>query len=891
MPALIPIVVAAVSAIAFSSVQGALLAAGFAGWIAALGGAAVAAAAGTLWSIGLNYAFGTNKKKSRANETQASQAQDTKVLVRSSVEPRRVIYGQARVSGPILYAFSSGPDSDELSLIIALAGHRVQVIGSVWINDDEIPVSAMGGPDGVDVVSGKYANKVVIVRKLGDQTTADAGIGNLSPDGWGADHILRGIAYLYVRLKFDRNLFQGGVPNISALVTGKADILDPRTNATGYSNNWALCVLDYLRSDVGLACAADEIDVASFIAAANLSDENVPLNAGGSLTQKRYTVDGTFTLDRAPIEIMEDLLDAGGGALVYVQGQYRLHGGAYSAPTATLGISDFAGPVKVSTRAGKADLFNRVRGAFIDPSRFWQAAEFQPVTSSTHEAEDGEPIWRDVEMPFVIDNTRAQRLARQLLLRSRRAVTIDAPLRYASLRLSVWDTVSVTIPYLGYSAKPFRIVAYSYNPADGTISVTMREDDPASYAWLYDDADPAGPVPGTTLVSPLNIPAPLITAINPATALQGDGTYIGALEVLFTSAAHPFLTGHEVQWRRVGTQAWDSLEVPAGTTRALLSPVVVGQSYEVRARGVGTLARGAWSGVASGLGAVDTTAPAVPTGATATGTLRAVSLSWSPPADLDLAAVEVWENTTNNSATRYYVGEGRAGFLRGGLATATTYWYWLRSRDRTGNVSAFVGPVSATTSQLLANDIANGIVNTAKLAASIQPVEFGTALPSTGNFEGRYFYIQPANPADAGTLHRFVGGVWVTTEGGQPVAFPQVIAGSVRAAAISTRELAAGAVRATNVASEEIITQTLQVKDLIVGTSKISFDGVTSMTGQTAWRDDTLTTQQGFGYQRIVLCSGTITVGSADQQRVLILPRVPPVIAQPVNPSGGSLSG
>ena len=52
-------------------------------------------------------------------------------------------------------------------------------------------------------------------------------------------------------------------------------VFDPRTGLTSFSSNPALCIRDYLLSDYGLGAALDEIDEASFIAAANLCDEPV----------------------------------------------------------------------------------------------------------------------------------------------------------------------------------------------------------------------------------------------------------------------------------------------------------------------------------------------------------------------------------------------------------------------------------------------------------------------------------------------------------------------------------------------------------------------------------------------------------------------------------------
>lgn len=721
--------------------------------IAALGvtGAIIAGAVvGAVIAAGLGMALQGSAPKSAPL---AAQASDQKIMVRGSVAPRRVIYGEAKVSGPILYATSTGPDLEVLHLVIALAGHSVDSIQTVWINDDPIlPGEIVDG----SVVAGKYAGKVMIGKYLGSHTTADLTLIAETTDGWDADHKLLGIAYLYVRLTYNADLFQG-LPNISALVRGKNDILDPRSNTTGYSTNWSLCVLDYLRSEFGLACAADELDVDSFIASANLSDELVPLNTGGTVTQPRYTTNGTFTLDAAPIDIMEDLLGAGAGALVYVAGQYRLHGGAYVAPSDTLSERDFAGPVELQTMPPRDSLFNSVRGTFVDPERFYQPSEFPPMQDPAALAADGEEIWRDIELPFVTDSTRAQRLARQTLYRTRNPLTLRAPLRYAAIRFSVWQTVAVTLADFGWTAKPFRISGFNFSAADGGCTVTLTEEQVASYAWLYDLALAVPDSPNTTLIDPLTIPAPTNVVVVPSTAVQADGSIAPALDVSWTPAAHAFVIAHEVQWQVPGGE-WLSRDVAMPTAFAVLEPVISRVVYSVRVRATTGLARGPWSATATPTAGADTTAPAVPTGVTATGVLRGVSLSWVLPADRDLAAIEIFEGATSASSSRVLIGETRASvFLRAGLLPSTTRFYWVRSRDTTGNLSGFVGPITGTTSFLVTNDIDDFILTAAKFAAGIAPVVLIDNLSATAADN-----TTALNKAD-GKLYTRVAGQWIAT--------------------------------------------------------------------------------------------------------------------------------
>lgn len=92
----------------------------------------------------------------------------------------------------------------------------------------------------------------------------------------------------------------------------------------------------------------------------------------------------------------------------------------------------------------------------------------------------------------------------------------------------------------------------------------------------------------------------------------------------------------------------------------------------------------------------DGVAPADPTGLSVTGFFRSNVLSWSLPADSDLGAIEIHASQTNDRATSTQVGEVLGAFFtHGNLAVAATWYYWIRARDRSGNLSNFV-PAGAT---------------------------------------------------------------------------------------------------------------------------------------------------------------------------------------------------
>lgn len=161
---------------------------------------------------------------------------------RQSTAERTYVYGECRVSGAI--AFIGSTDDDKfLHIVTILAGHEIEEIGEIIVNDQSIP------PDHIDgsgmVTTGVYADKIRIRKHLGtaDQTADSLLVSEVS--GWTVNHRLRGIAYIYCRLEYDRDIFPSGIPNFSAYIKGKK-ILDSRDSVTRYTSNVALMVKDYL---------------------------------------------------------------------------------------------------------------------------------------------------------------------------------------------------------------------------------------------------------------------------------------------------------------------------------------------------------------------------------------------------------------------------------------------------------------------------------------------------------------------------------------------------------------------------------------------------------------------------------------------------------------------
>lgn len=689
MPVLIPIVVA-VAAAATSYGVGLLVGGGLLGAIVGGLAGAMVAYAGNMLASAL---FGIGKPKLDT----PNAAMDAKRSIRSEVAPRRIVYGYRRVGGPIIYVASTGSKSEFLHMVIPLADHVVEDIPAVWIGNVAVTNDQIDG-SGL-VTAGKFAGKVVIKRHKGDQTTADPNLVGESPDGWGWSDKLTGVAYVYVRLEFDQERFQNGVPNISADVLGKK-LFDPRTSTTAYSTNWALVIYDYLRSDFGIAASDAEIDTASIIAAANLADEAVQITAGGA-TQARYALNGTFTLDQQPMDVLEEMIAAGGGALVYTAGQYRLYGGAYTAPALTLTSDDLAGAAEIITKPPRRELFNSVRGNFIDNNQFWLASPFPPVENAAAIAEDGEQIWRELDLNWVLDSTYAQRIAKQLLLRSRQGITLRVPVKYQNLNFAVFDTVSVTLSDLGWSAKTFRIMAWQFTPENGVILLTMQEDQPSSYAWTYDEAASLPDAPDTTLVDPFSLPSPAGLEMSESLYQTRDGAGVRTkARLTWGAASSAFVTGYEVQYKAAADTAW--IDVGGGATTTHDIEDLAAGTYDFRVRSVSFLARSEWTAVRRFVGALAAIPPVDVTGLSLQSVGGMAFLRWDRHPDLDVRVGGRFEirHTPNTTAPVWAdgttIGDAISGEATFHLLPLMPGTYLIKAVDAGGVYSTTAASIGAT---------------------------------------------------------------------------------------------------------------------------------------------------------------------------------------------------
>ncbi|EKE75180.1 phage tail protein [Gallaecimonas xiamenensis] len=619
----------------------------------------------------------------------SNAANSQQQMIRSPNEPRRYVYGRAMVSGPMVFASESGADNKYLHLVVPLATHRCDAVESVYF-DDKVAWSSSTG------MASEYAGKARIKVHLGDQTTADPDLVAECSD-WTAEHVGREITYFYVRLEHDTEVFPNGVPNIKALLRGKP-VYDPRLDSTvggtgshrwndpstwEWSDNWGLCVLDFTRFSSGIGAEQDEIDLDTFAAAANDSDQ--PVYTDAENVERRFTCNGTWQADQTPSTILEQMLTAGLGTHVYVYGQYRLYAGVYQGPpVVTLTEDDAAGQITVRPYTPRSELCNAVRGTFVDPDQAYQPTDFPPVESAELQADDnGEYIDDDLDLPFTQSVWTAQRLAKLYLLQKRSGLQITFPIKMIGLSVSVGRIVNINLPRLNL-AGVFRVDDWTFEMGKPVQLVLTYHS-----AELFENADTGG----TPLVpaSPVNYPDGSVvpTPSNVTfTAFEPDASLLGQLSWDAPGGSNAYRY-------RVEVSSGELLAYQANPSGSVLPlPRLDAGNYTVRIWAINLFGNRSNTPAEIAL-AVDTAPPVIGIDAVAS----LFELAIYPRTAVATATSTVFTvlgGTNNDRGAATELGTGKSVVWTGRRAD-TPYYVWARSVNDYG-ISAWYGPVELRTS-------------------------------------------------------------------------------------------------------------------------------------------------------------------------------------------------
>ena len=445
----------------------------FLGWVATLPGPQQLAVA-VLFVVVSSYVMGSLFKPKLPN----FQGSGYRLNIRDTQRPKTIIYGRTRVGGVIGYMEATGDDRRVISRGNAIYLHRIILVAGHEIDGFEAFYAAGKKIAGAN---GGYArNRHLLVRGYTGTETQNAvpDLVRASPL-WTEAHRLRGIAYIYVRMKHSRDEYPNGPPLITALVRGKK-IYNPVSGETEWTDNPAWCIRDYLLTHPELGITADQIDETRFAQAAT------------DCETEGYKFNGFFQSDSTPRIALEHLRTAMAGWYWYARGQHAIKAGVYTAPVADFVESDLRSDVRVTTDIPTREKITTIRGTFSGDASNYQEAAYPEVRDDNYITQDGREAVLDLPLPFTSDPVQCQKIARIMLNRSRQQISMSASFNLKAANVNVTDTVTLTMERFGWTAKTFEVQDWTLglHPENGlVVNMKLTETNAGVFAWSDEQAE------------------------------------------------------------------------------------------------------------------------------------------------------------------------------------------------------------------------------------------------------------------------------------------------------------------------------------------------------------------------------------------------------------------
>lgn len=435
---------------------------------------------------------------------------------------RPIVYGKVKCGGNIIWQDNEG---STINRIVCFSDGEINQFTNVRFND--IPVNELAGcsytaytGNGTQLVDSRVPGST--------QEDKAAVVGGLKYD-----------AYLAITAQASDKI-NGGF-NVTAEVEGsKIRVYSDTTNYTvEYSNNPAWCVLNFLTAYNACGISFDEIDVQSFLDAAEYCDELIDFNFTGTVTnsansnvvtgtgtkfksearvgnkitigsetktittitsdtslkvdsnftnentdasaiekQPRFTLNLVLDVKKSRLDWLGDMLVCCRGYLTYQDGKVALKIEQVE-PTMQVFTPDniITGSEKFWTTP-REERYDIVKVQFIDPDNEYVKIYAQAEASVF---QNEQPIVQEVSAYGVTNFRQASRLAWFYL---NQAITCNKFIGFQTtkegLDRTVGDVIEITSTFLGYENKKMRVINMS-EAQEGQIEIICKEYNPDLY--------------------------------------------------------------------------------------------------------------------------------------------------------------------------------------------------------------------------------------------------------------------------------------------------------------------------------------------------------------------------------------------------------------------------
>jgi hypothetical protein len=870
----------------------------------------------------------------------------SKFATRAPLAPRQIVYGKCRIGGTLVHMETSGTDNYLLHMVVAIAGHEIEELTNLRLNDVNCTTttSTISGSTVYTVTNADFTNtendnnfgsgRLVRYSFEDGSQTAVNGFMNAQLNSMGTSDKFLGVAYVYIQMVFDAEKMGGGIPATSFLVKGK-NIYDPRTSANSTTDlqrsNPALIIRDYLtNTQYGLKAKASEINdttnAGGIASAANTCDQNVTL-ADGSTTETRYTANGFTNFSANGAGVLESLLSSMAGKMSYVNGQFNVFAGASQTPSLTITDDELLSPISISTNSTSGDLYNSIKPVYVDAALNYTSVDAEVYQDSTFLSEDtptGESSANytkrlEVQLPFTVTDTMAQRLGRIALKSQRQTASLSVLVSLQFMRCQPNDWVYLTNERLSYNQKIFEVLSTNMEVIqDGDVPVIatrleLKEIESAVFNFATNDYTTGQAEGSDVSTGDYSVTAPSNLALSQQNAIDGTTSKVD-IKVTWTNNASDKVTLTEIAYK-LSTDGDYTSDFTVGKRIAvgLIPNVVVGKIYNVKIRHIDVNGvTSPYTSVVNITIGVASSAPAIPTNLSVSTAKLNMLVSWTNPNNSDLRAVKIYRRTVNTTPTEdnflvdTLYGEPNAITTsvfgdQDGLTAETTYYFWVRAINHSGQQSGFSSSENGTFAGVVIGDgtitelkLADEAVTNAKIAVdaiqgdviaagAITEVKIGTDAVTAPKIEAGAIIagklavdsIVASNiQADAVTADKIQADS-VTADKINVTTLSAISAnvGTLTAGTIDASSLTISNINASNISTGTLSTSRLNVADIIsTGSIIVSGSNISNLTNNSGYTTFAAGDVQNAITNNVTTISGSkITTGTLNAANVSVI--------------------
>lgn len=548
---------------------------------------ATAALTSTIIGMGLTLALTATMSLFRKAPSMSQSMVDRLNTSVVPTAPRKIVFGSTAGGADVRF-FEGELDlpstkKDGYVQVIALASHRISAFKQFYVENDLVYQNGswLKHRDGF---SSSNPLRIVTEGKPGNGFAVGTG------RYWKSSASFTGCAYYVPTWKLDTDVWESGIPQrLTAIVDG-CPLYDPRRDSTRggagshrfgtqdtytfneggtvIGRNPALALLTYLigwringKLVWGMGIPAHRIDLDNFRTYANLCEERVATQGGG--TVQRYTADAIYSTSDSHDTVINSLTAAMGSCKLTDRGGTYCIVGGYddtAGPKIEFTADDLVAPANGASpyvwnpAPASRERFNIVRGRFANPDELYQLTDWGDPIEQPPLA-DGVPRTLSLDLGAVSRAETCQRIAKQFLLREYLCPGMfSATFGPKAFAVEIGSVITLSLPAEGWNNKLFRVMEQS-ETHDLFFQMTLREEDPAIYAWDREEK----PLPVSIRPQGYDAKATITPeglALTSASYAGANGINISEVHVSWTPENSGRVNGIQIQSRPAGADGW-----------------------------------------------------------------------------------------------------------------------------------------------------------------------------------------------------------------------------------------------------------------------------------------------------------------------------------------------